>query len=235
MGVGVPWSDEPPGSPEPEGLRARKKRQQRRHLSDTATRLFLERGFDGVRVAEIAQACDVSEATVFNYFPTKQSLILDRLDGTASAIVRAVANPDSDPVAAVIGALGEQLRQLLVEAAPGGADEIATLDSIHRFGALIRTTPSLRAHLSDRKDTYTAAAAAALAARFNLDPDDPRMMIAAAALVGLWQLQSDALFRATSTERGLAAVTHRVQTDLEAAATLISRGLATLPFATSAK
>src|SRR5208283_4204051 len=61
-----------------EGLRERKKRLMRQRLSDTATEMFMERGFDGVRVAEVAAACGVSEKTVFNYFPTKESLVLDR-------------------------------------------------------------------------------------------------------------------------------------------------------------
>ena len=57
----------------------------RQQLSDTATQMFLERGFDDVRVTEIAEACGVSEKTVFNYFPTKESLILDRLEATMAA------------------------------------------------------------------------------------------------------------------------------------------------------
>src|SRR5690348_1915456 len=61
-----------------EGLRERKKRQLRQKLTDTATAMFLERGFEAVRVAEVAAACDVSEKTVFNYFPTKESLVFDR-------------------------------------------------------------------------------------------------------------------------------------------------------------
>ncbi len=80
----VEWPVPPPapGSKPPEagGLRERKKRLMRQQLSDTATRMFMERGFDGVRVTEIAEACGVSEKTVFNYFPTKESLILDRLE-----------------------------------------------------------------------------------------------------------------------------------------------------------
>ncbi|GAB2551126.1 TetR family transcriptional regulator [Nocardia heshunensis] len=42
---------------QPEGLRERKKRLLRGQLSDTATEMFLERGFAAVSVAEIAQAC----------------------------------------------------------------------------------------------------------------------------------------------------------------------------------
>src|SRR5438132_1478230 len=59
-----------PGSEPPtaEGLRERKKRLLRQQLSDTATQMFMERGFDGVRVSEVAEACQVSEKTVFNYF-----------------------------------------------------------------------------------------------------------------------------------------------------------------------
>src|SRR5689334_11485929 len=60
-----------------EGLRERKKRLLRQQLSDTATRMFIERGFDAVRVTEVAEACGVSDKTVFNYFPTKEALVLD--------------------------------------------------------------------------------------------------------------------------------------------------------------
>src|ERR1700739_3115555 len=74
-------SSDEPGSAEErlaEGLRERKKRLTRQLLSDTATMMFLERGFDGFKIAEVAEECGVSEKTVYNYFPTKESLILDR-------------------------------------------------------------------------------------------------------------------------------------------------------------
>ncbi|WP_326596503.1 TetR/AcrR family transcriptional regulator [Streptomyces sp. NBC_01803] len=60
------------------GLRERKKQQTRQHISDVATGLFLERGFDAVTVAEVAEAADVSVNTVYNYFPAKEDLFLDR-------------------------------------------------------------------------------------------------------------------------------------------------------------
>jgi AcrR family transcriptional regulator len=208
-----------------EGLRARKKRQQHQQLSDTATRLFLERGFDGVRVAEIAQECDVSESTVFNYFPTKESLILDRLEPTAVALVTAIGDVGLDPVTGVADTLDRELRRLIESAAAHG-DESAAIETLHRFGELIRTTRSLGAHLSERKDTYTTTAATALAARYGLDESDPRAAIAATALVGLWQIQFDSLFRATERERSLAKVMRRVDAELRAAADVISTGLA---------
>src|SRR6202161_4744728 len=85
-----------------EGLRERKKRQMRRQLSDAATGLFLERGFDAVRVAEVAAACGVSEKTVFNYFPVKEALILDRLEGTMAALRDGLADRAVAPVEAVL-------------------------------------------------------------------------------------------------------------------------------------
>ena len=57
------------------GLRERKKQQTRQLLAETARRLFAERGFENVSIVEIARAADVSEATVFNYFPTKEDLV----------------------------------------------------------------------------------------------------------------------------------------------------------------
>ncbi len=75
-------------------MRERKKRLLRQQLSDTATRLFVDHGFDAVRVADIAAECGVSEATVFNYFPTKESLVLDRLEVTLAACRRDSLRPD---------------------------------------------------------------------------------------------------------------------------------------------
>lgn len=57
-----------------------KKRETRQRISDVATELFLRRGFDAVTLEEIAAAAGVSKMTVFNYFPRKEDLMLDRHD-----------------------------------------------------------------------------------------------------------------------------------------------------------
>src|ERR1700741_4994091 len=61
------------------GLRELKKEQTRQHTAGTAWQLFIDRGFDQVSVAEVARAAQVAEATVFNYFPSKEDLFYSRL------------------------------------------------------------------------------------------------------------------------------------------------------------
>jgi AcrR family transcriptional regulator len=61
----------------PPGRRERKKQLTRQAISDVATRMFLERGFDAVTITEIAAAADVAVQTVFNHFPTKEELYFD--------------------------------------------------------------------------------------------------------------------------------------------------------------
>ncbi|MEU4294027.1 helix-turn-helix domain-containing protein [Kribbella sp. NPDC026596] len=84
---------------EKSGRRERKKRQTRQAISDVATTLFIERGFDAVTVAEVARAADVAVQTVFNHFPAKEDLFFDEQGwwrGPARAIREAPA--DADPV-----------------------------------------------------------------------------------------------------------------------------------------
>ncbi|GAA4088678.1 substrate-binding domain-containing protein [Nonomuraea soli] len=61
----------------PADRRERKKAESRRAVAETALRLFAERGFDGVTIAEVAEAADVSAKTVFNYFPVKEQLFFE--------------------------------------------------------------------------------------------------------------------------------------------------------------
>lgn len=63
-----------------DGLRALKKAETRSRIAETAATLFAARGYDDVTVVDIARAADVAEKTVYNYFPTKESLALDRDD-----------------------------------------------------------------------------------------------------------------------------------------------------------
>ena len=63
---------------EPSGLRDRKKAQTRQRIADVAATLFAERGYEAVSMVEVARRAEVSDQTVYNYFPAKQDLVLDR-------------------------------------------------------------------------------------------------------------------------------------------------------------
>jgi AcrR family transcriptional regulator len=207
-----------------EGLRERKKRQLRRQLSDAATAMFLERGFDAVRVAEVAAACGVSEKTVFNYFPVKEALIMDRLEGTLAALYAGLADPALTPVEAVLTILDRELAAMTGPFA-GQRDAAEGRRAFRRFGDLIRATPSLRAYQADMTERAASVAAEVLAARAGMTADDPEPQIAARALLGLWRVQADSLRRHLDVAPTPARLRELVTADVRRAAHLVSTGL----------
>jgi AcrR family transcriptional regulator len=73
-----------------EGLRERKKRLTRAAIAAAAMTLFRERGFDAVTIADVARAADVSEKTIFNYFPAKEDLVFGAGGERRAAIIEAI-------------------------------------------------------------------------------------------------------------------------------------------------
>jgi AcrR family transcriptional regulator len=212
--------EEPAG----EGLRERKKRLLRQRLSDTATEMFLERGFDAVRVAEIAEACGVSEKTVFNHFPTKESLVLDLGETTLDSLRATLPDPDLSPVEAVLEILSAELAALTswLAAQQNPAEAKAAL---LRFAALTRSTPSLRAYHRDMADQQVTVAAEILAHRAGTTPDAPEPRIAAAALLALWPLQFQALHRHLNHAETPERLYEEVTAEVRRAARLLDAGL----------
>jgi len=213
--------------PAAEGLRERKKRLLRRQLSDTATEMFMERGFDAVRVSEIAEACGVSEKTVFNYFPTKESLVLDLGEATLGSLRTTLADPDLSPVEAVLEILSGELAAItswLTE--QDDLDQAKNM--LLRFGMLIRSTPSLRAYQRDMADQQGAAAAEVLARRNEMSPDAPEPQIAATALLALWPIQFQALRKHLDRVQAPEQLHDMVSADVRRAARLIDTGLTSL-------
>jgi AcrR family transcriptional regulator len=211
-----------------EGLRERKKRLLRQQLSDTATRMFIERGFDAVRVIEVAEACGVSDKTVFNYFPAKEALVLDRLEGTMAALRTGLAAPGTPPVEAALRILDGELSAMTAMLASQD-DPAGAIGQMKRFGDLIHETPSLRAYQSDMMDQFVTVAAEILAARAQMNPDDPEPQIAARALLGLWHVQAASLRRHLDGSRTPAQVHDAVAADVRRAARLIEPGLNSFP------
>jgi AcrR family transcriptional regulator len=212
------------GAARPEGLRERKKREMRQRLSDTATEMFLDRGFDAVRVLDVAEACGVSEKTVYNYFPTKESLLLDRWDTTMASLRTGLADPTVTPVHAALQILTDELHSVTSWLAAQD-DPAAACAQFQRFGTMINATPALRAHQYDVTDQLVAVSAEILAARAAMNSGDPEPQIAATAIVGLWHIQFQSLRKHLDRIHTPARIRKAVTADVERAARLIDTGL----------
>lgn len=159
------------------GLRERKKRQTHQLIFETARRLFAERGFDAVTVAEIARAADVSEVTVFNYFPTKEDLFFAGMADFEAQLVEAVRTrpPGRSALAAFRGLLMDSFARL-------AAEETAAV--IARAAALIHASSALEAREREVVARYTRLLAAILAEETGAAADAVEPWTVATALMG---------------------------------------------------
>jgi AcrR family transcriptional regulator len=213
-------------SPEATGLRERRKRATRQQLIDTATELCLERGFDAVTVVQIAKVCGVSPTTVFNYFPTKESLILDVPEELLDALRTALADASTAPIEAMLRILAGELNNL-VSWLDAQHDKAQAAAAVQRFEAMVRDTPSLNAHYRDMLHRMSIAAGEALAHRTDADPQAPEPQIAATALLGLWPIQVNASCRLLDGIRTPEQLRKAVTAEVHRAAELLQAGLST--------
>jgi AcrR family transcriptional regulator len=159
------------------GLRERKKAQTEQKLWRIAVGLFLERGFDQVSVAEIAAAAEVSKVTVFNYFPTKEDLVMSAPEQHVDDLASAVRNrkPGQSVPAAMCAQFLDGLERR--DPAVGFSDERHILDVVR----LIWDTPSLL----QRAYAMALAAEQALAAQLAAHRPDHDPLLAAVAAAQL--------------------------------------------------
>jgi AcrR family transcriptional regulator len=203
-----------------DGLRERKKRRTRQQISDVATSLFVVRGFDHVKVSQIAEIVGVSEKTVYNYFPTKESLVFDRADEGIARVVEALRErqPGESPTKAMLRALSDDMDDL---------EDLPELLYVFfpMFAEMVAATPSLRAARLDLQNRLVEVATEELAALADIDPRDPEPQIAARAMVALYDLSYDSRMR--HIEQGLrgAELRSAVLADLERASRLLETGL----------
>ncbi|MFJ6572963.1 TetR/AcrR family transcriptional regulator [Streptomyces sp. NPDC091292] len=150
-----------------EGLRERKKRQTRQHISDVATGLFLERGFDAVTIAEIAQAADVSVNTVYNYFPAKEDLFLDRSKGVVDRLSRWVRA--RDPGESAVAAVLRELRAEVEAVSP----RVGLMAGYASFLRVIHDAAALRSRLWSLQQEVLENLEDTLREETGAAPDDP--------------------------------------------------------------
>ncbi len=202
------------------GLRERKKQQTRQLLADTARRLFSERGFEEVSVAEIARAADVSLATVFNYFPTKEDLIYSGLEEFENELLRTIRErPSGETVLAAFGRLVLQPRGLFT----ADAEEAEQLLAVSR---MIAMSPALLAREQQIFGRYTDALTDLIAAETRAAAGDLRPAVTASALIGVHRALITYTRKRIANDR---VDRRRLSRDLrrrgEAALTLLANGL----------
>lgn len=158
------------------GLRELKKQQARQLIFETASRLFAERGFDTVTVAEIARAAYVSEPTVFKYFPTKEDLFFGGMAFFEERLLQTVRER----------AVGESaftaFRRQVVDgcrrlSADGNADVIA------KGASLINASLALQTREREIVARYTQKLAEVLAHETGVTPTDVEPWSVAGALM----------------------------------------------------
>ncbi|MFH8239431.1 TetR/AcrR family transcriptional regulator [Streptomyces sp. G6] len=171
--------DPPPPPPHPTslGLRETKKRETRQLISDRATALFIEQGFEHTTIAEIADAARVAKKTVTNYFPRKEDLALDHQDEFVATLADAVTAREGDeaPLAA--------LRRAFL-AAVAAQDPVAGFAG-PAFTRMIADSPTLTSCLRGLHDRREEALAEALAETTAARPDDITPRTVAALLGGV--------------------------------------------------
>ncbi len=167
--------------PEPNlDRRSRKRLATREAISVAATRLFLERGFDGVTVDEIAAAADVGRMTVFNHFPRKEDMFFDR-DEEGREAVRAALR-QRDPAVTPIETLRRLAHRLVAERSP----YLEFSPASQGFIATIEASEALRARARAIRDELAHVVAGALAESVGGDPADAEAQLAAGMLLAVW-------------------------------------------------
>jgi AcrR family transcriptional regulator len=162
------------------GLRERKKLQTRELIAETARRLFTERGFEHVPVAEVARAADVSVQTVFNYFPRKEDLVFWRLGSFEEELLSAVRDREpGEPIIAAFRSFLLTQRGLLGRVEPEARERLAALTR------MISESPALLAREQQIFAQYTDSLAALIAADEGADAGDLRPLVVANALMGV--------------------------------------------------
>jgi len=200
------------------GLRERKKARTRQTIADTALRLFTERGFDQVTVVEVARQAEVSEATLFNYFPTKEDLLFSRMGTYEAQLVEAVRDRDSGT--SVIAALREFLLR-------PRDDRLSSRDSefLATMARMITGSPALLARERQVFADYTAELAAVLAEQTDAEPEDLAPWVVANALIGVHRAVLDSVRRRALSGQPNPSLARDVRFQAERALALLDEGL----------
>ena len=197
------------------GLRESKKLHTRQEIADRAMGLFAKRGFDHVTVAEVAAAAEVSEKTVYNYFPTKEDLFFDEVPAREAALVAAITGRGK----------GESILAALRRLQAAECPRLCS-PAFATFARIIEESAHLQAKERAVMARFVQVLTETLQAELKIHERDAR--IAAGLLVSIHhQLFHAARKQALAGEHGASATRH-LRADLNRAYTLLEHGLSEL-------
>jgi len=158
------------------GLRELKKARTRQQIADTAARLFAEHGYENVAVSDVAREAEVSEQTVYNHFPTKESLVTDREQQFQDQLCELIRSrpPTINPAAAV--------RDFYLEIVSGMRD-ISPEVWRGEIGSLAAISPTVHRLLLELIDRLAIAIAGAIRETSAVPPEVARLQGIALASV----------------------------------------------------
>lgn len=166
----------------PDNRRTRKRLATRQSISDKATRLFLERGFDAVTIDEIAAAADVGRMTVFNHFPRKEDMFFDREEEIQNLAFDAIRGrgPAVSPI--------EAARQLAHDLVARDHEFVMLSDDTSWFIRTAINSEALKARAREMRDDFIRALATLLAETSNQPVGDPNAHLAAGLVISTWSV-----------------------------------------------
>jgi AcrR family transcriptional regulator len=197
------------------GRRERQKRERREKIARNALTLFVEHGFDNVRIADIARAADVAAQTVFNYFPAKEDLVFQQGQERERAFLEAIGRrqPGTSVLAAFRAAAGELLVTTIGEDLRDWMYVVAASETLQEYRAKIY------GRLAD-------SVASQLAAEMNKGPDDVVIHAVARALVGVIAASTEIVTRRIVSGQDPARVGAEAASDMDRAFGQLDAGLA---------
>jgi AcrR family transcriptional regulator len=173
-----------------------------------------------VTVAQVAAAADVSVATVFNYFASKEALVFDGMQAYEDGLIQAVR--DRGPGRSALGAVTAYLAMGVERAgAPETSTRIAVADR------LIQDSRTLRLREQEILQQKTSDLAAVLAEETHVPPGDPVAVVAAHALMGIHRTVLDGTRSAVLAGASGAELAAEVARLVTSAADTLERGLGT--------
>ncbi|MQA79828.1 MAG: TetR family transcriptional regulator [Streptosporangiales bacterium] len=178
------------------GLRERQKLARHERIVTAAIDLFVEQGFDAVRVVDVAEAAEVSPGTVYNYFPTKEDLVFGGSRAFEQELVDTLASrPAQVPLLDAFRRFSIRVRGALAQ------QDQAPIQAIARHAQVIAGSPALQLRARQNFDRCTERVAELIIAERGAAVTSAQAWVIANAMIGVTQTMQNIVHRLAIADR----------------------------------